>query len=126
MSHYHKQIDKEQKMKIEDRKDGEILIVKPVEKRLDASVAVEFKGKMAEFIKDGNELIVLDLSDVKFMDSSGLGAIVSSLKALGRKGDLVISGTKKAVSSLFTITRMDRVFRMFVNAEEAVSALSEG
>jgi len=112
-------------MKIEDRKDGEILIVKPVEKRLDASVAVEFKGKMAEFIKDGNELIVLDLSDVKFMDSSGLGAIVSSLKTLGRKGDLVISGTKEAVSSLFTITRMDRVFRMFANAEEAVSALSE-
>ena len=88
------------------------MIIKPVEKRLDASVAVEFKGKMAEFINDRNELIVLDLSEVRFMDSSGLGAILSSLKTLGRQGDIVISGTKETVSSVFTITRMDRVFRM--------------
>jgi anti-sigma B factor antagonist len=112
-------------MNLEDRKEGEVLIIKPIEKRLDASVAVDFKEKVAELIKSGNELIVLDLSEVNFMDSSGLGAIVSSLKTLGRKGELVISGIQETVMQLFKLTRMDRVFRIFKDEKEAVSALSE-
>jgi len=111
-------------MKIEGRKEKAILIVKPVEKRLEASVAVEFKRKMAEFINAGNELIVLDLSEVEFMDSSGLGAIVSSLKTLGRKGDLVICEICEEVMRLFQLTRMDRVFQTFPGKEEAIAALS--
>ena len=112
-------------MELKDRKEGQVLIVKPMGKRLDASVALGFKEKMTKFIKEGNELIVLDLSEVDFMDSSGLGAIISSLKALGGKGELAISGIQEIVLQLFKLTRMDQIFRIFKDEKDAVSALSK-
>lgn len=111
-------------MQLQDEKIGNVLVVKPLEKRMDATVAVDFKEKMAGLINAGNDLIVLDLSAVSFMDSSGLGAMVSSLKMLGRKGDLVVSGVHQTVMSMFKLTRMDRVFRIFSNQDEAVAALA--
>lgn len=111
-------------MQLHDEKIGDVLVVKPLESRIDASIAVDFKERMAGFINAGNELIVLDLSSVNFIDSSGLGAIVSSLKLLGRKGDLVISGIRQTVMNMFKLTRMDRVFRIFESRDQAVSALA--
>jgi len=111
-------------MRLQDEKVGDVLIVKPLDKRLDAGAAVDFKQKMAAFINSGSSLIVLDLSVVDFIDSSGLGAIVSSLKTIGRKGDLALCGIKDSVMSLFKLTRMDRVFRIFPNTDEAASSLA--
>jgi anti-sigma B factor antagonist len=106
----HEQIDK-------------VLVVKPLEKRMDAFVAPDFRGHMGAFINEGQQLIVLDLSEVDFVDSSGLGAIVASLKMLGGKGDLVIAGASDKVMSLFKLTRMDRVFQIFAGKDEAVARL---
>jgi anti-sigma B factor antagonist len=111
-------------MQLSERKEGNILIVKLLEKRLDAHIAVAFKKKMAEFIDNGNELIVLNLSNVNFIDSSGLGSIVSSLKKLGGKGDLIICCAQENVMSMFHLTRLERVFEIFAGEEEAVIALS--
>ncbi|MES2767357.1 MAG: STAS domain-containing protein [Bacteroidota bacterium] len=111
-------------MNIETKKVQDVLVVKPAEKRLDAKVAVSFKEAMVEFINTGSTLIVLDLSGVDFVDSSGLGAIVSSLKVLGRKGDIVIAGVGTSVLQMFSLTRMDKVFKMFPTQEEALQALS--
>jgi anti-sigma B factor antagonist len=68
--------------------------------------------------------MVLDLGAVSFIDSSGLGALVSSLKSMGKNGDLVICGAQSAVASMFKLTRMDKVFRMYPSAQEAASALA--
>jgi anti-sigma B factor antagonist len=111
-------------MQIEDRKVGDILVVLPVEKRIDASVSTEFKGKMVDWINQGNRRIVLDLSLVDFIDSSGLGAIVSSLKTIGNDGDLVVCCIRETVMSLFKLTRMNRVFQIFAAQTEAIEALS--
>jgi len=111
-------------MNIESKKTGDVLVVMPMEKRLDAKVAVGFKEAMVEFISNGNHQIVLDLSGVDFVDSSGLGAIVSSLKVLGRKGDIVISGVGASVLQMFSLTRMDKVFKMFPTQEAAIGALA--
>jgi len=75
--------EKGKKMNIEDRKEGDVLIVKPLAERLDASVAVAFNGRVSELIDNGNELVVLDMSEVDFIDSSGLGAVISTVKKLG-------------------------------------------
>jgi anti-sigma B factor antagonist len=103
---------------------GSILTITVVPKRLDAKIAVEFKDKMTELINAGNHNIILDLSNVDFVDSSGLGAIVTSLKILGRRGDLVVAGVKNDVMTMFTLTRMDRVFRMFPTTADAQQALA--
>ena len=111
-------------MQIENKKADQVLVVIPVEKRIDASSAVDFKGKMIDWINEGNYRIALDLSHVDFIDSSGLGAIVSSLKALGNQGDLVICCVHEMVMSLFKLTRMDRVFKIYSTQEEAIKALA--
>lgn len=111
-------------MEIENRKIENILVVQPMEKRIDASVSTEFKGRMVDWINAGSRKIILDLSYVDFIDSSGLGAIVSSLKTIGNDGDLVICGIKETVMGLFRLTRMNRVFQIFPSQPEAIKALS--
>jgi anti-sigma B factor antagonist len=105
--------------------DGNALVVKLTQTRLDAKIAVNFKEQMTALINEGNTKIVLDLSGVDFVDSSGLGAIVTCLKVLGRKGDLVISGVKNDVMTMFVLTRMDRVFQMFPTIADATKVLAE-
>ena len=111
-------------MLFDEKKVGEVLVVQMVEPRLDARVAVQFKEQMRELIDVGNHAFVIDLNEVNFIDSSGLGAIVSSLKMLGRKGDINICGTKESVKSLFKLTRMDKVFKIFNSEQEAIAALN--
>lgn len=111
-------------MEIENRQIEDIMIVQPLEKRIDASVSTEFKGRMVDWINAGNKRIVLDLSNVDFIDSSGLGSIVSSLKTIGNDGDLVICGIKETVMGLFRLTRMNRVFQIFTSQQEAIQGLS--
>lgn len=111
-------------MQIEGKKVGDLLVVTPLEKRLDASAAADFKGKIVDWINAGHNRIVLDLSRVDFIDSSGLGAIVSCLKTLGGNGDLVLCRIKETVLSLFQLTRMNRVFLIFATEAEALQALT--
>ncbi|MFW5662112.1 MAG: STAS domain-containing protein, partial [Bacteroidota bacterium] len=47
---------------------------------------------------------------IKFMDSSGLGAIITSLKLVATTGDIVLCGVEPEVLQLFKLTRMDKVF----------------
>ncbi len=111
-------------MLIEGKSVGEVMVVKPLDPRIDASSALDFKGKMVDWINQGHHCFILDLSSVDFIDSSGLSAIVSVLKTLGG-GKLCISGLKDTVKSLFRLTRMDRVFQIYPSTEEALAALSE-
>jgi anti-sigma B factor antagonist len=101
-----------------------VLVVRVEEKRIDASKAPAFKDEMTRCIEAGHNQIVLDLSHVEFIDSSGLGALVTCLKRLGPRGSLAVAGATGAVSRLFTLTRMDRVFALHPNVDAAVEQLS--
>lgn len=112
-------------MQIAVKKTNNVVIVKPLGKRIDASNSSAFKGRILDLINEGNRDIVLDLSGVDFIDSSGLGAIISSLKTLGDEGDLVLCGIRDSVMNLFRLTRMNRVFKIFPDEKEGISALSK-
>ena len=111
-------------MRFEQNMVGDVLVAKVLDSRIVADVAARFKHQLIDYIAEGNRSIVLDMKAVSFIDSSGLGALVSSLKVIGRDGDLVLCGTAGNVASMFKLTRMDKVFRMFHTSEEAVAALS--
>ena len=112
-------------MQLQENKLADVLIVRPMEKRIDAATATEFKQKIGEWIDAGNRRIVLNLGKVDFMDSSGLGAVISGLKRIGDQGNIVICEVKETNLSLFRLTRMDRVFDIFSSEEEALRSLSE-
>src|SRR5260221_6265403 len=108
-------------MQIEDRQRGAVLVVKPREQALDAYSATEFRERMSRYIQDGNHRIVLDLSEVQFLDSTGLGAIVTTFKRLDGQGTIVICGAGEMVMDVFRLTRMDRVFAIVKHEDEAVA-----
>ncbi len=108
-------------MKLATTEKSGALVVSIGDDRLDAHNAADFKSAMAGFIAEGNRRLVLDMANVKFIDSSGLGAIVSALKLLAGEGALVISGLQDGTLSMFRLTRMDRVFNLFDNVDEAVA-----
>lgn len=111
-------------MRFEQTEKGNVLVAKVLDSRIVADVAPRFKHQLINYVNNGHRSIVLNLEAVSFIDSSGLGALVSGLKAIGKDGDLVLSGTCGNVTSMFKLTRMDKVFRMFGTQEEAIEALS--
>jgi anti-sigma B factor antagonist len=89
---------------------------------LDASTARAFKDAITPLLTDEAE-VVLDLSKIEFIDSSGLGALVSCLRqAHAAGGEIKLSGLSKPARALFELVRMHRVFEVFNNLDEAVSS----
>ena len=89
---------------------GEILVVRAMQDRIDAAGAIQFKDKMRELTQTSSPRVVLDMSRVAFLDSSGLGAVVAVLKSLGPDRKLELSGLTATVQKVFRLTRMDSVF----------------
>ena len=106
------------------RKEDGVLIVDFLVPRLDASIASNFRSKLIEMIKENHSSIILNLTNVKFVDSSGLGSIVAGLKTLGEEGDLVLCCIDDMIMSMFRLTRMDRVFKIFRTEREAIGNIS--
>ncbi|HEY1851283.1 MAG TPA: STAS domain-containing protein [Candidatus Binataceae bacterium] len=111
-------------MELQERIDGDALVATVLESRLDASSAPALKKRMAALIKDGHHRLALDLSAVEFIDSSGLSAMVSALRQLQGDGDLVLIAPRNTVLSMFKLTRLDRVFRIFPDQTQALAALA--
>ncbi len=110
-------------MLLEHTEKDNVMVVKLLEKRLDAHIAVSFKEKLAGFIEQGHTRILLDMAAVEFIDSSGLGAIVSVLKQAGTKnGELMICSLQDATLSMFKLTRMDKVFNIYAQESDALAA----
>jgi anti-sigma B factor antagonist len=110
-------------MQFKETKTGELLVSTVLDTRIAEAVAPDLKASLIRRFEQ-QRVIILDLTAVLFIDSSGLGALVAVLKHLGEGGDLVLCGIKGGVASMFKLTRMDKVFRIFPTAEDAVVALT--
>lgn len=110
-------------MQIELTNKNGVLVLTLLDKRLDAKLAVDFREAMDEFIKTGHHRIAFNMSNIEFIDSSGLGAIVVCLKLMGSKGKFILYGLRAPVVSMFKLTRMDRVFNIYDTEEQVLEAL---
>jgi anti-sigma B factor antagonist len=87
---------------------------------LDSSISPDFKAAASLLMKPGAK-VVFDLTRTRFVDSMGLGVIVSCLRQVHAvKGELKLCGLNNAVRTLFELVRMHRVFEIFNTREEAV------
>lgn len=106
-----------------DRIDDVTVAVVPMEE-LDASNSADFKREVAPLLEATTKL-VLDLSRLRFVDSSGLGAFISCLRKLNAKGgDVKLCGMSKQVRAVFELVRMHRIFDIYDTKEEAVHAFA--
>jgi len=111
-------------MKFLTTTDDGLQVVSVKEPRIDAAVAIEFKDAMRLQTDGGPGIVVLDLSEVEFIDSSGLGAIVASMKTMGQDKTMALAGLTPTVQRVFQLTRMDSVFKLFPTLDGAIAELS--
>jgi anti-sigma B factor antagonist len=105
---------------------GDVAIVVLGVAELDADNTAEFKGDIAPVL-EANTKVVLDLSRVRFIDSSGLGCFLSCLrKVMARGGDLKLCGMSKQVRAVFELVRMHRILEIHNTREEAIRAFQRG
>ena len=89
---------------------GALRIITVSAARIDAAVAIQFKDRMREIVKVPARRVLLDLSRVAFLDSSGLGAVVAVMKLIGPERKLELVGLTPTVAKVFRLTRMDTIF----------------
>lgn len=86
---------------------------------------MEFSQAVKECMGQGIENLVVDLSGVELMNSSGLGMLVAASRTLHAGGGvLALAGANEKLQKLFAMTRLDSVFRQYGTTEEAVAALN--
>lgn len=108
-------------MEIDER--GNIVLISVVEERLDAHNSTDLKTRMLDLFEEGKNNMVVDLGGVRFVDSSGLGALVSGFKnASARNGNLKLASLQPQVQSMFELTRLHRVFEIFNSSEDALAS----
>ena len=97
-------------MKLSTRTEGQLQIISVMEDRIDAAVARAFKEAMRDMVEHAPPGVILDLGQVSFIDSSGLGAIVAALKLIGPGRRLGLARLTPDVAKVFRLTRMDTIF----------------
>ncbi|WP_419781883.1 STAS domain-containing protein [Maridesulfovibrio sp.] len=107
-------------LKVDIETINEICIVRPKTHRLDASTAVDFKNTLLKLIEEGNLRLLLNLEKVDFIDSSGLGAIISALRQVGVKGDIKLCDIAEQVEELLRLTRLNKVLATFPCEKDAL------
>jgi anti-sigma B factor antagonist len=102
-------------------------VLRPAGARVDLQVAGEFRTALLDVIDAGHHRLVVDMGDVHFVDSSGLGALVSALKTLKlleRDGDIRLANVQPPVVALLEIIRLHRVFSSYSSVDQAVQSFS--
>jgi anti-sigma B factor antagonist len=97
-------------MQLDSTLQGTTLIIRVMDDRIDAAGAIQFKERMRDLTSVPSSRVILDLSNVHFLDSSGLGAVVAVMKLLAPERRLELSGLTSTVEKVFRLTRMDTVF----------------
>ncbi|HAS1783959.1 MULTISPECIES: STAS domain-containing protein [Enterobacter cloacae complex] len=110
-------------MNIDTDRLSDVNIMTPSVRRLDASVAAGFKEAIAREIGEDRKALIVDFSKIDFIDSSGLGALVSLLKMMNGKGEMMLCALNPGIRNMFTLTRMDRIFRICPDRAAALAQL---
>jgi anti-sigma B factor antagonist len=111
-------------MQIVEQRVGTNIVLEVLEPRLVADKAQSFNEAVGRYFNNGPTSLVLDLAKVEFIDSTGLGAILSVLKRMPKGSELLVCRLNEAVTNMFMLTRMDRVFTICKTVDEAVIAIT--
>jgi anti-anti-sigma factor len=105
---------------VDPRPDGAMVV--RLNGRLDLLAAGKVKQQLVQAVEDGHRRLVVDLGDVKFIDSSGLGALIGGLKAARLAGgDFRIARPGPQVCLTLELTSLDQVLLPYPTVEEALA-----
>ncbi len=94
--------------------------------RLDAASVSSFKITTKGIIEKDNSLVIIDFSDTKFIDSAGLGALVSILKISSQQSNvkIALAALSPQIYQIFELTKLCRLFDIFTNIDDAKDTLA--
>jgi anti-sigma B factor antagonist len=94
--------------------------------RLVAADAPEARESLKAIVEAGEGKLIVDLSGVSFIDSSGLSVLISAFKLIRSKGGrMLLSGISKNVQTLLELTRLSEIFEMYATTEAAKESISK-
>lgn len=94
------------------------------EEKLDTLIAPKLKSEFVTIFQSGTSNLILDMSKVKYVDSSGLSAILVANRLAGEEdGFLVLAGITPHVMKLITISKLDNVLNLLPTVKEAIEAI---
>ena len=97
--------------------------VLPLKGEIDLHVSPTVTAALNEMIDKKPERLVVDLSDVSYIDSAGLAALIEAMqKVEGYGGKFMLAGLQETVRSIFEISRLDQVFQIFTDVDAALTA----
>lgn len=109
-------------IKIEVREVNNLPLIK-VSGEVDVYTAPKLKSRILDLIDNGKYTMIIDLNDVDFMDSSGLGVLVGGLKRVGpHKGSIKLVCNRPNILKIFKITGLNKVFEIFDVVDKAAAA----
>lgn len=105
------------------REQGDVVVV-TTDERLDALVAPQLKDAVRRIVEEEHKhKILVDLGNTRFIDSSGCGALVASLRVVIRaNGELKLARPSAQARSLFELTRLHRVFEIYDDVDAALES----
>lgn len=90
---------------------------------IDLSTSPVFKEKLYEIIDSGKKDIIIDMEGLEFMDSTGLGVLVATLKKTSLEGGTIrLVCSKRNIVKVFTITGLDKVFSIYDNLRQCLDS----
>ena len=96
--------------------------VLPLKGEIDLHVSPSVTASLNAMIEKKPRRLVVDLSDVTYIDSAGLAALIEAMqKVEGYSGKFLLAGLQETVRSIFEISRLDQVFRIFPDADAALA-----
>ena len=96
-----------------------------LEERIDAHNSAGLKEMILHLIEQGELHVVVQLDKVRFIDSSGLGALLSGHKnVMAKSGRFILTGCRHQVLSMFELTRLNRIFEIYTDLIEALGSES--
>lgn len=94
-----------------------------LEGEIDLHVSPAIAASLSNMIEKKPKKLVVDLSGVTYVDSSGLAVLIEAMQKVGEQGsEFALSGLQESVRTIFEIARLDQVFRIFPNADAALAA----
>lgn len=113
-------------MKLTDREMNGIVVLEPKGKIMGGPDASLLHDKLHECIEKNKRRIVIDLAQVDWMNSTGLGILISSYTTLRKnEGDLKLANVTDKIQSLLTITKLVSVFKTYDSVEEATKSFGQ-
>ena len=110
-------------MKLSFHEKNGVVVLEPKGKIMGGPDATVLHDKLHDFIKEDKKKVVIDLAKVDWMNSTGLGILISGLTTLRNNGgELKLANVTEKIQSLLTITKLITVFESFDSVEEAVSS----